>query len=73
MNVLHLNKDYPTIKMGKVSRHMSKAKGKVYYRGKVYFPDSKFIDKKYLMIEFDQITSSNNIPSKPGYLIIFLD
>ena len=52
MNILHVDDKYKIIKVGKITKHVSKAKGKVYIRGKIYLPDNKFMGKKYKLIEF---------------------
>ena len=35
------------LKVGKVSRHSTKTRGKIYVKGKVYFSGNVFTDKDY--------------------------
>ena len=72
MNVLQVDKDYNVVKIGKVSKHTTKAKGRTYNRGKIYLPDAKFIDKTYFMVELDEIISSPELPKRKGYLITIM-
>jgi hypothetical protein len=72
MNVLQVDKDYNVVKIGKVSKHTTKAKGRIYNRGKIYLPDAKFIDKTYFMVELDEIISGPGLPKRKGYLITIM-
>jgi len=69
MNILQIDRDYNVIKIGKVSKHTTKANSRTYKRGKIYLPDAKFIDKNYFMVELDEIISSPGLPKRKGYLI----
>ena len=72
MNILHVDDKYKIIKVGKITKHVSKAKGKVYIRGKIYLPDNKFMGKKYKLIELEKILSEEEfrgiIHKRSGYL-----
>ena len=75
MNELYVDDKYQIIKKGKITKHVTKAKGKTYTRGKIYLPNNKFIGKKYNLIELDKILpdleNKGVIRKRSGYLIVF--
>ena len=75
MNVLHIDNNYLITKFGKIIKHDTKAKGKIYRKGKIYLKNDKFVGKKYYLIELDKIISQfkgKDIEHK-GYLIVIKD
>ena len=44
------------LKVGKVSRHSTKTRGKIYVKGKVYFSGNVFTDKDYELYDLRDIS-----------------
>ena len=63
------------LKIGKVSKHSTKTRGKIYDKGKVYLSDNIFTNKKYELYDIGTLTIEevfSTIKGK-GLLLFFLE
>ena len=50
------NYELELLKTGKVSKHSTKTRGKIYYKGKVYLSDNSFTNKDYELYEVGDLS-----------------
>ncbi len=80
MNSRHIMKSFKhyeleLLKSGKVSKHSTKTRGKIYDKGKVYLSDNTFTNKDYELYDLGDLSIEevfSTINGK-GLLIFFLE
>ena len=61
------------LKLGKVSKHSTKTRGKTYEKGKIYLSDSSFINKDYELYDVRELSIEEVFSTIKGRgLLIFL-